>query len=640
MNQLKHFRLLLIAGLIILFNTAKAGNIPIDSLTTAITKIMSKPVKTGNHTTKYQVDTAHINHYLWLAKEYQTENNDSLNFYVQKAIRGAIKLADLPLISRSLQMYGRYFMMKEEYPNATACFLLSLKIEENGKNRKRIADLSDELAGIYYYEEIFDKSLSYNNTALALYIEDHDTVNIAKSYTHLGILYSSREYCEQRTSDEKKVDFNTAISYLQKSLSLCVALRKKPQIINNFVNLASVYNKLNQPQKALPYLIQALNYYRSTNDLFRLSGTLHTTGMTYCKAKQYSQSEKCYLESLKIAQDNNFTEGIQYLYESMAQTYDEMKDYKNARDFYVKYMTIRDSLNTAEKSKEIFALETKFQTEKKEKEIAKLTAEKREKNLLLFALTSLMLVASVLGYFVLKNIRNKKLIAEQTLEIKERHIQELEKERLLIATKSVLKGEETERSRMARDLHDGLGGLLSGVKINLSAMKGNSILTSENAETFDNAIRLLDTSISELRRVAHNLMPETLNRYGLKIALTDFITEISSDQTPALTFHFFGDDVRYTNHLELTMYRIAQELVNNALKHSGATSINLQLIGESDRVCVQVVDNGKGFDTSIKRGDGKGLMSIHDRVAANNGRFEIESSPGQGTEATIEFLLS
>lgn len=171
-------------------------------------------------------------------------------------------------------------------------------------------------------------------------------------------------------------------------------------------------------------------------------------------------------------------------------------------------------------------------------------------------------------------------------------------------------------------------------------MKGNSIITSENAETFDHAIRLLDTSISELRRVAHNLMPETLNRYGLKTALNDFVTEMSTNQTPALSFRFFGEDVRYQTQLELTVYRIAQELVNNALKHSGATNINLQLIGETNRICVQVVDNGKGLDTSGKSGDGKGLVSIRDRVAANNGRFELESVPGQGTEATIEFLLS
>jgi signal transduction histidine kinase len=239
----------------------------------------------------------------------------------------------------------------------------------------------------------------------------------------------------------------------------------------------------------------------------------------------------------------------------------------------------------------------------------------------------------------MKNIRNKKLIAEQTLEIKDQHIQELEKERQLIATKSVLKGEESERSRMARDLHDGLGGLLSGVKINLSSIKGNSIISSENAVIFDQAIKLLDNSIIELRRVAHSLMPETLIHYGLKTAFNDFIADLSTNVSHVLSFRFSGEDIRYNSQLELTVYRIAQELVNNALKHSGAKNIDLQLIAEMNRVCIQVIDNGKGFDSSDKSGTGKGLVSIRERVASTNGRFDMESSPGHGTEATVEFLL-
>ena len=171
-------------------------------------------------------------------------------------------------------------------------------------------------------------------------------------------------------------------------------------------------------------------------------------------------------------------------------------------------------------------------------------------------------------------------------------------------------------------------------------MKGNSIITSENAQAFDHAIKLLDTSISELRRVAHNLMPETLNHYGLKTALNDFIGEMNRNPATELTFSFFGADIRFESQLELTAYRIAQELVNNALKHSGAAKIDLQLIADVDRICIQVVDNGKGFDTKGRSGDGKGLVSIRDRVTANNGTFEIESLPGKGTEAIVEFLLS
>jgi len=616
----------------------------VDSINLAIDRILNEKGNTAGksvtNAATYKADTARISNYLSKARSFQTENYDSLLFYTQKALKLSFKIADLPWISRSVQILGRYFMMKEDYQSATKCFLISLSIEEKLKNTLRIADLNDELGSIYYYQEIFGKSLAYHSAALAEYEKVHDTANIAKVYSHLGNLHSSREYCEQRTTDQKREDFNIAVQYFEKTIALCKKIGYKSLIINSYINIASVYNKLDKPDVALPYLKQATDYYRVTKNLSRLAGSLHTLGITYFKLKQYDKSIDAYNEALKIGLENKQTEGIQYLYEAMAQTYYSSEDYKNAYDYYIRYMTIRDSLVTAEKSKQLFELETRYQAERKEKEIVKLTSEKREKNILLITLTGLILLLAVSGYFFVKNIKNKKLIAEQTIEIKEQYIQELEKERQLLATKSVLKGEESERSRMARDLHDGLGGLLSGVKINLSSMKGNSIITSENAQAFDHAIKLLDTSISELRRVAHNLMPETLNHYGLKTALNDFISEMSKNPSTELTFSFFGADIRFESQLELTAFRIAQELVNNALKHSGAAKIDLQLIADIDRVCIQVVDNGKGFDTSGRSGDGKGLVSIRDRVTAYSGRFEIESTPGEGTEATVEFLLS
>ena len=616
----------------------------IDSLRNEVNRITieneKKTAKTKTGLAAFQADTARVNYLVRKGRSFQSENYDSLLFYSQKALNLALKTADLNSISAAVQLQGRYYMMKENYKDATATFLLSLAIEEKLKNRARVADLHDELGTVYYYQEIFAKALGYYTSALAEYEKSRDTMNMAKVYSHLGNLYSSREFCEPRTTPQKKDDFDRAIKLFEKTIQLCTAIHYKPLIINSYVNIASVYNKLQEPDKALAYLKQATDYYRKNHKLNALAGSLHTLGITYFKAKQYSQSARCFEESLKIALENKYTDGIQYLYESMAQTYFSAKDYKNAYEYYVKYMTIRDSLVTAEKSKQLFELETKYQTEKKENEIIKLTSEKREKNVLLLTATGITLLVVLSSYFVVKNARNKKLIADQNLEIKERYIRELEKERQLVATKSVLKGEESERSRMARDLHDGLGGLLSGVKINLSSMKGNSIITSENAQAFDHAIRLLDNSISELRRVAHNLMPETLNHYGLKTALNDFMSELGNNPEVMLTFSFFGADIRFESQLELTIYRIAQELVNNALKHAGATKIDLQLIADVDRVCIQVVDNGKGFDTKCNPCEGKGLFVIRDRVTAYNGTFELESTPGHGTEASIEFLLS
>jgi signal transduction histidine kinase len=607
----------------------------------SITRHIDKIILSGNGLKKISSrDSANIKGILSEVTKRADTNPQASLPQILKALKLSIQKQSLQYTSLALELLGNYFVSHEEYKKSITCYITCSKIEEKRKDERRLADLDAELATVYYYMEVFDKSLHYSENALAIYRRYNDSLNIARVMSDLGSLHSSREYCEKRTENQKLSDFSIAIGYFEESVKLCIKLKNESGVAKGYQNIAAVNNKLKKPEKALEYVQKSLEIFKTQKNPDAIAGALYTMGKTYFRLKNYSKSIACYNESEEIAKKNNLTGGIQYLYEAMAQAYSESGKYKPAYEYYLKYMTLRDSVYNSEKSKQILELETRFQTEKKEKEILKLTSEKREKTFLLYALTGLILFLSILAYFIFKNISHKKLIAEQTIEIKEQHIQDLEKERQLIATKSVLKGEESERSRMARDLHDGLGGLLSGVKINLSSMKGNSIITSENAETFDHAIRLLDTSISELRRVAHNLMPETLNRYGLKTALNDFVTEMSTGQTPVLSFRFFGEDVRYQTQLELTMYRIAQELVNNALKHSAATSIDVQLIGETDRICVQVVDNGKGFDTSGKSGDGKGLISIRDRVTANNGRFEIESTPGEGTEATVEFLLS
>ncbi|MDR3340052.1 MAG: sensor histidine kinase, partial [Candidatus Symbiothrix sp.] len=192
----------------------------------------------------------------------------------------------------------------------------------------------------------------------------------------------------------------------------------------------------------------------------------------------------------------------------------------------------------------------------------------------------------------------------------------------LVATQSVLDGETSERKRLAKDLHDGLGGMLSAVKVNL-----------DNLEHLQNARELLDRSIDELRRVAHHLMPASLLRLGLKASLEDFCLSI-----PNTHFHYYGEDKRLDEKTEILIYRCVYELVNNALKHSDAENFNVQLVQDADRISLTVQDNGCGFDPQTVK-EGMGLGNIRTRIAAFNGKIDIYSSQGNGTEVYVEFPL-
>src|SRR5690606_25032431 len=221
---------------------------------------------------------------------------------------------------------------------------------------------------------------------------------------------------------------------------------------------------------------------------------------------------------------------------------------------------------------------------------------------------------------------NKRKLAEE-------EAQRLEQEKQLVAVQATLDGEAAERSRLAKDLHDGLGSMLSLVKFNLPQMKGEAaVLDTIDVTRFQKALGMLDDSIQELRRVAHHMMPESLLRYGLRVSLTDFCEAI-----PIADFHYFGDESRLSEKMEIMIYRCIHELVNNALKHAQANHINVQLVQEEDRISFTVQDDGIGFDQE-KVTEGMGLQNVRQRVAAFAGEMHIYSTE-QGTELHVEIEL-
>jgi signal transduction histidine kinase len=196
--------------------------------------------------------------------------------------------------------------------------------------------------------------------------------------------------------------------------------------------------------------------------------------------------------------------------------------------------------------------------------------------------------------------------------------------------------QEKERSRVAKDLHDGLGSMLSGIKMSLSNMRGNAVMSEENVQVFGRSLDMLDTSIRELRRVAHNLMPATLLKFGLTAALKDFADFVNQSKTLTVIFQQVGSERRLETQIELGIYRVANELINNALRHASATQLILQLNFEDHSAMLTVEDNGKGFDPGIaQESTGSGWTNIRSRVDFLKGSLDIQTAPGKGTTVTV-----
>jgi signal transduction histidine kinase len=244
------------------------------------------------------------------------------------------------------------------------------------------------------------------------------------------------------------------------------------------------------------------------------------------------------------------------------------------------------------------------------------------------------------SFLAFRNLNHRHKLARQQDELQQQRIRELEKDKQLVAVDSMLKGQEEERSRLAKDLHDGLGGLLSGVKFSLRNMKDNLIITPDNMTVFERSLDMIDTSIKELRRVAHNMMPEMLVKFGLDEAMKEYCNMIRATKLVAIKYQSFGMETRLDKSTEIIIYRIVQELLNNVLKHAAASEMMVQLVREEGRLSIMVEDNGKGFNTAILADNqGAGWASIRSRVDYLKGQLEVQSKENKGTFVTIELKM-
>ena len=172
-------------------------------------------------------------------------------------------------------------------------------------------------------------------------------------------------------------------------------------------------------------------------------------------------------------------------------------------------------------------------------------------------------------------------------------------------------------------------------------MKDNLSSTTDNMAVFDRSLDMLDTSINELRRVAHNMMPEMLAKYGLNESLREYCNSINNTKLLSVKYQSLGIDTRLDKSTEIIIYRIVQELLNNTMKHAEATEVSVQLIRENNRLNLMVEDNGKGFDESLaENGNGVGWLNIRSRVDYLKGQLDIHSDRDKGTLVNIEFNLS
>ena len=387
----------------------------------------------------------------------------------------------------------------------------------------------------------------------------------------------------------------------------------------------------NRYDSAVYYLKQALTAQEKVNNEYEITNMIHNLGYYY---KQWGRDDSAVLYLTKAMQKGEtlgLDQVVQYSLENLVELEEKRGNTATAFRYLKKLFVVKDSLQVKNNREQVNELEARFQAEKKDNQIKLQQSAIRRKSILNYVViggATPLLIISLLTY---RNYRQRQ-------KLQQRRITELETEKKLAATEAVLKGEEQERTRLAKDLHDGLGGMLSGIKYSLNTMKGNLVMTPDNAQAFERSMDMLDSSIREMRRVAHNMMPEALVKFGLDTALRDFCNDINQSGALKINYQSIGLKEHEPEHtIAITIYRIVQELINNTLKHAAATTALVQVTRMNNTITITAEDDGKGFDTIIlQRAGGIGWTNIQSRVDFLKGRIDVQSEKGRGTSVHIE----
>lgn len=510
-------------------------------------------------------------------------------------------------------------------------------IEDIKGNRKNVylATLHADIASNYYELEQFENSLKYDKLGL-VYLNRNDHIDVYVT----GHLFVADDFSALSQFDSSSV-------YLEKVRPIVLQLKKPNLDVRFYYILGGIYRKKKEWNMALNNYQKANEAAKKMKDNFQIVNS--EEGLAVCCLHKGNLTKARLLaihvltESARINIPLFKVQALQLLTEIE----DKAGNIAKAYQYQKQFVAVSDSIKKEKVQRQMNETEVKYQSEKKQKEILQLQKDKlsqslsiQQKSTLNYFLIGSLAAFMIVAFLGFRNFRNRHQLAKQQEELQQQCISELEKDKLLVVADAVLQGQEEERSRLAKDLHDGLGGLLSGVKFSLSNMKDNLIITPDNMVVFERSLDMLDTSIKELRRVAHNMMPEILTKFGLYEALKEYCNTINATNLLAVKYQPVGMDRRIEKSAEIIIYRIIQELLNNILKHAGATEAIVQLVREEGRLSVIVEDNGKGFDTAlIKNNKGAGLTSIRSRVDYLKGEFDIHSAAGKGTLVNIELNI-
>ena len=592
---------------------------------------------------------------LELSWEYRFLNADTARQYGMTALRMSEEAENESLEVEALHNIGVTYEAQSDYPDALAYELRALELRKKLGDDLKTANTLNNIGIIH--DELGEAKEALDNyfQARRIYEKAGDKEKIAMTSSNIGIVLKGQK------------DFKQAASYYRNALGIYDELGNKFGVAACYANLGSAYFYVPMYDSSLFYSLEATKAFEELNIMQFLPTTLGNAGMAFDKLgrrteskehlsraislhekydnkkdlsfalrylgsvnrgeRNFNEAKKNVNRALDIATKINAKQQILEAHKELSDIYRAEGNFAKALEEFQAYDVVKDTLFKEEKTKQIAELQTKYETEKKESEIKILRQEndlkesrQQRTNALVAGLVLLVTALIVLGYL----IRNR-MTLKQKVELEET------KASLRAAQlTAVITSQEAERKRFAADLHDGLGQLISAVRLNLS---------KEQIEkrSVDQAVEVLNEMNSEIRNIAFNLMPQVLIKNGLTEALQELATRVNLTEKVRIKIGAYDVEPIHETDKKVALYRVCQEWINNVLKYSGATEINVQLVQHQQELVITIEDNGRGFDTNhLLLSQGNGWKNIQSRLAMIHGQIDIDSvTDRQGTTVVV-----
>ena len=554
---------------------------------------------------------------------YQSRGkSDSAVLFARQAIAYAEKVDSTAILIHAYKNLCKEYNNNGDYTEAVDYGLKGLNMAEKLSDYPAMIWFNNSLSLSHHDFEDYEKGVAYGKSA---YEYSQKATNIPLNLTTYPLNSIAINFDDWGKPDSALYYHYKILEHVQDTDTVDYYFT-----YNNIGNTLIKQGKYAEAEKWLNRSLATLDIaVRGTDTLnffYDYATTLTNLSTIAYKYNQFDEAEKLFDRAAYFVNRSNSAEKkrdyfhARYLFNKTRGNIEETVKYQE------NYILLRDSIFNAERARSFAELEKKYQTEKKEAEIRLLGMNNlRQRNFLYISIGSLLMLA-IIGWLSL----NRKRLKEKS-QLQQQMIRQQD-----AAAKAVINAEESERQRMSLTLHDGLGQLLSVVKMNLQAVGIQAEAYPKILPVVNKTLDLVDNSITEMRNVSHQIVPTSVIRSGLAVALRDLIEKVDANQLE-VNLEMEGLAQEIDADIQLVLYRVYQESINNVLKHAKADKLDIVLKVDEKNISGSIADNGVGFDlkSNLAKG-GIGLENIQARIRFLKGNLSVDSSPGNGTNIRFD----